>query len=635
VDPLSSPDFTSLLSELYNIYATAPVGLCCVDRDLRYVTINERLARYHGRPASEHIGRTVREMAPRIAALIEPVYRRVLDTGEVQHDVEMEVSTDASPSVVRNWVCSCSPVRDKHGRVTGVNTVVQDVTDRRMYVATLQEVNRSLRERDEFLHVVGDRLPQAMLYRAVNPPGGGFRFAYVSKGVEEVTGLPAERLLRDPIAFVEMVVEEDRPALLEAMSETVRTRTNLDRVFRVRWPDGSVHWCHLRSAHRAVDGGSVLCEGIMLDTTDLKRAEEALIESQARNEAILSALPDLVFLLSTDGTYLDVHPREHKHFFSPPEHFLGKKVRDVMPPELADQVMRGFERVAAEGSCQLEYSLPLGDECLHFEARMVRCGTDRILVIARDVTEGKRAQHEADRSRRELARVSRLTMLGEITASLAHELNQPLAAILSNAQAARLILEASRADNGEIPEILEEIAQASTRAGDVIRRVRAWIARDQVVPQDLDVNDVVSDVEQLLHSELIMRQVRLTLDLRPGLPAVSADRVQIQQVILNLALHGMEAMHDRPMSDRHLAIATSLVDRGVQVAVHDRGTGIDRRNMDRLFDPFFSTKPSGLGIGLSICSSIVSAHGGRIWAENNTDLGATLFFTLPAATAAV
>jgi PAS domain S-box-containing protein len=379
-----------------------------------------------------------------------------------------------------------------------------------------------------------------------------------------------------------------------------------------------------------VDDGSVLCEGIMLDTTELKTAEEALTESQARHQAILTALPDLVFLLSVDGTFLDVHPREHRHFLTAPGYFLGRKVTEVMPPDLAKQIMRCLEQVMTEESARLEYDVTVGSESLHFEARMVPSGPNRILVVARDLTENKRAQDEVARSRLELARISRLTMLGEITGSLAHELNQPLTAILSNARAAQVLLGSHPLD-GELNEILQEIAEASLRAGDVIRRVRTWIARDQLQPQQLDANDIVTDVERLLRSELIIRQVRLSLSLQPGLPLVSADRIQLQQVILNLSLNGMEAMHDRPVSERHLSIATSRVEGGVRVAVRDIGSGIDRQHLDRLFDPFFSTKPSGLGIGLSICSSIVSAHGGRIWAENNAGPGATLFFTLPAA----
>jgi PAS domain S-box-containing protein len=363
----------------------------------------------------------------------------------------------------------------------------------------------------------------------------------------------------------------------------------------------------------------------------LRRAEEALTESQAQYQAILSALPDLVFLLSRDGTYLDVHPRDDSRLFVPPEQFLGKTVVDVMPPEFSSQFAACIDRVLTHGSAQMDYSLVINGEVRRYEARMVPCGHDRILAIVRDVTDSKRAQHEAERSRQELAHMSRVTLLGEITASLAHELNQPLTAILTNAQAARQNLAAKRLEEPEADEILQEIVAAATRAGDVIRRVRTWLTRDQPVMQDLDVNQVVSDVERLLHSELIIRHVALTLDLDPGLPPVSADRVQLQQVILNLALNGIEAMHDRTNGNRQLTITTSLAGRNVLIAVRDVGTGIHPDHMDRLFDPFFSTKPAGLGVGLRICWSIVTTHGGRIWAQNNPDAGATFYFTLPPA----
>jgi PAS domain S-box-containing protein len=484
-------DPTLLLAELRNIYATAPVGLCCVDRELRYVSINDRLAQFNGRPASAHIGRTLREMIPQLAPMVEPVYRRVLATGEPELDVELVGSTDAAPGVAGTWMCSYSPLRDEENRVIGVNTVVHDVTG-------------------------------------------------------------------------------------------------------------------------------------------IKAAEEALVESQAQYQAILSAQPDLVFLISSDGTYLDVHPRDGSRLFVPMDQFIGKTVAEVMPPEHARDFTRCVDQALSKGSAQMDYSLSLAGQLLHYEARMVPCGPNRILAIVRDVTESKRAQHEAERSRSELAHISRVTLLGEITASLAHEVNQPLTAILANAQAARYRLGARRLSEPEADEILKEIVAASNRAGDVIRRVRTWLTRDQPQLQALDVNQVVSDVERLLHSELIIRHVGLTLDLGARLPAVSADRVQLQQVILNLALNAIDAMHDQPVSQRQLTITTSAAGRSVQVAVRDRGTGIRLDHMDRLFDPFFSTKPTGLGVGLRICWSIVAAYGGRIWAENNDDRGATFCFTLPA-----
>jgi signal transduction histidine kinase len=627
--PRPSADSTAALIELHNIYATAPVGLCCVDRDLRYVSINDRLAAMNGLAAQAHVGRTLREMVPEIADEIEAVYRRVFATGRPEIDVELIGPSPVPGDPPRRYRCSYSPVCDERDRVVAVNTVVQDVTDRHAHDAALYEVHQTLRQRDEFLDVIADKLPQAMLFRAIYAPDGTLRFAYVSRGAEAVLGLPPERLLREPAAFIEQIADEDRPSMVESMMTAIRALTPLDRVCRMRQPDGSVQWCHIRSAHRALENGSVVCEGIMLNTTRLKAAEEALVESEARNQAILSALPDIVFLQSRDGTYLDVHPRDDPRLLLPADQFIGRNMIDILPPELGRQLQRCFEQVATDGSAHADYTMPFGGELRQYEARMVPCGTDRILAIVRDVTESKRAHHDAERSRLELAHISRLTLLGEITASLAHELNQPLTAILSNAQAARYGLTTVSPAERELDEMLQEIVDAGKRAGDVIRRVRTWLTREQFLPQDLEINQVVADVERLLHSELIMRHVQLVLDLQADLPAVSADRVQLQQVVLNVALNGIDAMHDRPVSDRQLLIATSRVEGGVQVAVRDRGTGIHPDHMDRLFDPFFSTKPTGLGVGLRICSSIVTAHRGRIWAENNDGSGATFFFTLP------
>jgi PAS domain S-box-containing protein len=623
-----SADPTVLFEELRNIYATAPVGLCCVDRDMRYVSINDQLAQANGRPASEHIGRTLRDMIPQIAPAVEQVYRRVLATGKPELDVELVGSIAAAPDVERTWLCSYSPVHDEDGRITGVNTVVQDVTGTRASAAALEEVNKSLRQRDEFLHVVGNKLPQAMLFRVVHPPEGGFQFIYVSKGVTDVLGLEADHLLREPAAFLDQIVEDDRTRFLEAMHAAVQNLTPLDQTVRMRWPDGGLHWCLIRSAPRRIDHGVVLCEGVMFNTTDLKAAQDALIDSQSQYHAMLSALPDLVFLFSNDGRYLDVHPRDDSRLFVPANQFIGKTVSEVLPPEPAQEFARCLDRVIHEGSAQMDYSLTVDGVTRRYEARMVPCGPGRILAIVRDVTESKRAQHEAEHSRQELAHISRVTLLGEITASLAHELNQPLTAILANAHAVRHSLAAKRITEAETDDVLQEIIAASNRAGDVIRRLRTWLTRDQPALQALDVNQVVTDVERLLHSELIIRHVNLRLHLRKDLPAVSADRVQLQQVILNLALNGIEAMQERPVSARQLTIATSLANRGVLVSVRDRGTGIHPDHMDRLFDPFFSTKPTGLGVGLRICWSIVTGYGGRIWAENNADAGATFFFTL-------
>ncbi len=504
-------------AELRSLYATAPVGLCFFDTNLRYVDINERLAAINGLPVARHIGRTLREVVPQLADALEPVFRQVLSTQEPTLDRELRGTTTADPGVEHTWLASYYPVSDERGKVRGVSVVVQDITDRKRTDEALRKAYESLQQREAFLRTIGDRLPKAMFFRVVHEPDGSFRFTYASEGLKEVAGIAPEHLFAHPTALTDQIVAEDQPHFWEAIARSLRSLSPLDEVCRMRGPDGLVRWCHFRSGVRPLSDGAIACEGILLDITTHKQVEEDLRETQLEVQA----------------------------------------------------------------------------------------------------------------SRLELAHVSRATMLGEIAASLAHELSQPLAAILNNAQAAQRLIATDRMPPEELAEILADIVESDKRAGEVLHRLRGWLNRDRPSRQRLGVNQVIRDVEHLMRSELIVRQVLLTTELGSGMPDVVADRVQLQQVLLNLAQNAIQAMYDRPAAERQLVIRTSQDEGGVQVAVSDRGTGIRPEHMDRLFDPFFSTKAAGLGMGLRICSSILQSHGGRIWAANNADVGATFHFILP------
>ncbi len=245
-----------------------------------------------------------------------------------------------------------------------------------------------------------------------------------------------------------------------------------------------------------------------------------------------------------------------------------------------------------------------------------------------DITDRKQAED----SNRKLAHSQRLVVLGQLSAAIAHEVRQPLAAILSNADAARMMLNSPRPPLGEIRDIIADIRKDDLRADEVIGRIRDFLRKRNPEMQPLDINAAVSDVFRFVAADARKRHVQIRSDLAPGLPLVIGDRTQLQQVLLNLIVNGMDAMQDIPEGSRSLSVRTvSNGHGGIDVAVEDCGSGIPPADLRRLFEPFFTTGIEGMGLGLTIAQSIIAAHHGRIWAENNPRGGATFHFSIPAA----
>lgn len=254
----------------------------------------------------------------------------------------------------------------------------------------------------------------------------------------------------------------------------------------------------------------------------------------------------------------------------------------------------------------------------------------RVLGISIDITQRKFAELEAQQRRSELAHLSRVTMLGELSGSMAHELNQPLTAILSNAQAAQRFLAQDNVDLKEVSEILADIVDQDNRAGEVIRRLRLLLKEGEVQQLPLDVNDVLGEGLKLIRNDLVNKGVALVAGFAQSLPTVIGDRVQLQQVLVNLVMNACDAMTDNSPADRRLVVRTQVSNgQGVLCSVSDLGPGIPEDRLEQVFNPFFTTKSHGLGLGLSVCRSIVEAHGGRLWVSNNTERGTTFHFTLP------
>jgi signal transduction histidine kinase len=362
-----------------------------------------------------------------------------------------------------------------------------------------------------------------------------------------------------------------------------------------------------------------------------QRAQQALHQSEARTRAILRAIPDWMFLTSPDGVFLDYHATDASRLAVSPDEFLGRNIRQVLPPPVAGLLADSFVRVAAsdEGE-KVEYQLSADHDERFYEASIVRCDGDKILSIVRDVTGQKRARMEADANRRELAHMNRVATLGELSGALAHELSQPLAAVLTNAEAARRILDRDPLDTALLRDALDDVISNDKRAGAVVERLRAFLRKAEVAFQPVDLSEVVRESLGLISGELLSRRVDVAATL-PARMVVRGDRVQLQQVVLNLVLNACDAISGAPPSQRHLELRTAGSPGFVEVTVSDRGPGIPEGQEERVFEPFVTFREAGLGLGLAICRSIIAAHGGSIRAENNLDGGATFRCRLPGA----
>jgi C4-dicarboxylate-specific signal transduction histidine kinase len=247
------------------------------------------------------------------------------------------------------------------------------------------------------------------------------------------------------------------------------------------------------------------------------------------------------------------------------------------------------------------------------------------------MTKRKHAEEQAARQRNEMAHLSRVAMLGELSGSLAHELSSPLSAILSNAQAAQRILANGDADRAEVREILNDIVREDKRAGEVIRGLRMLLKKGEVQQRALRINKIVQDGVKLMRSDLINQKTTADTQLARNLPSVTGDPVQLQQVLLNLMVNACDAMADCAGPERRLLIRTRIENSSsaLTVSVTDRGSSIPEEKIEQIFEPFFTTKAKGMGLGLSVCRTIITAHRGKLWATNNPDCGATFHFSIP------
>jgi PAS domain S-box-containing protein len=572
--------------------------------------------------------KVIQRIHPDDRKMVEDGVRRSLaDRSDYMADFRV-----VSPDGIQRWIVSRGRMyQDSHGKPARMLGTAIDITERKRNEAALRASEARLS--------AGTELAGLGYYEV----DFGEHACFIDERFQDISGVPAG--LHPDLQSLEFWMDhlhpDDRQQVMDERQKLHEGKLErLSVEYRYLHPAQGQKWIHhvARVAARSATGRTVRSFGVIRDITESKQSEAALRASEELNRVTFEQAAIGVAHIGTDGRWLRVNDKLCAIVGYPREELLKLTFQDITHPEDLETELN-FVRQILSGEIKthsMEKRYVRKDRSsvwVVLTVSLVRTAAGaplHFIAVVEDITGRKQAEAELTQHRAELAHVSRVSTMGALTASLAHELNQPLSAILSNAQAALRFLTMPAPDTGEVQGALEDIAQDTRRASEVIRQMRALVRKDEPRMQSLDINQVISEVVRMLHSDTIIRKVRVTLELDPDLRPVSGDSVQLQQVMLNLVLNAFDAMRDIPEDMRMVTIRTRRPETAmVRVEVSDGGTGLSPEMLLRLFEPFSSSKREGLGLGLSISHSIIEAHKGRIWAENNPAGGATFYFTLP------
>jgi PAS domain S-box-containing protein len=576
---------------------------------------------------------------------LEPLFRHAYHKND---EAALQQGIGTTYEFLGTWAIATDQGQDSHGPfVVSLSAAQRRVRDEQQEtVRELRRLNEALRvenaerkraEEDvrraerEFRLIVDNIPALAARYR----PDGTMDFR--NKAWRDYTGLSQDNL--EGHRWGSALHPDDVAMVEREWRSHIATGEPFELKQRLRRADGEYRWHWVRRVPLHDDSGNVIkWYGVGFDIDDQKVAENALQRSEAYlvEAQKLNLTGSIAWDLANDDHFWSDGTYQIMGFDRSAKPSMDLIMQRVHPDDRA-HLQHEVDR-AAQGAQTHDFEqrllMPDG-QIKHLRVRAHRVkytsGKEEIVGALMDITESRKSQDALDAAQTALTHACRVATLGEISASIAHEVNQPLAAIVANGQACLRFLRRETPDLDYVRGAIEWIVEDGNRAVEVIRRVRGLMKKADPQKALLDVNDIVSEVAALLQRELAAQHVTLRLELASAMPLIVGDRVQLQQVIINLVVNGVDAM--QAVTDRsHELLIHTYSDEAHQivVAVKDSGVGIPAETVDRMFDAFFSTKPSGLGIGLSICRSIIGDHGGRLWAKNNTgEPGATFQFALP------
>src|SRR5271165_4798083 len=604
--------------------------------DSIFVMKMDGVIKYWNRGAEERYGWTAAQAMGKVAhdllktifpAPLDEIKAKVTRTGRWEGEL-VHTKKDGSQLVASSrWALE----RGKRGQPVAILETNNDITERKRAEEELRQTAWELRQ-------LVDVIPQQVFaFDAAWSP------VFANRRELEYTGLtPHDMQSKDAVARV--FYPEDL-SKLEAARERARCDSApFEMEARIRGKAGGYRWFLIRDNPLRDEQGHVLrWYGTRTDIEDRKRAEEALRRSEAY-------LAEAQSLSHTGSWAFDISTREMIHTsaelsrlygFDPEAETpsSGELIQSIHPEDQAPalEALESASWVGKDFEYQYRIVLPNGTT-RHVYGTAHRVfnssgNVTEIMGIVMDITERKRAEEERARLHRleaDLAQINRVSVLGELTASIAHEVNQPLSGIVSNGSACLRWLAGDSPNLEETREAVLDIVRDGKRAGEIVARIRALTKRTPATREKLDLNETIREVLALVGDEARRSRVMVRTLFANDLSAVAGDRVQLQQVVLNLVMNAIEAMSGIGERARELVITTRNIDANqVQVTVEDSGIGLDPNTIDKIFDSFYTTKPSGMGMGLSISRSILQAHGGRLWATAKASPGTMFHFTIP------